>query len=155
MTTVNNDNDRKEEKKKSIYTFQEARRMARSHGFESKKEYQNYTCPGAYRLPTHPDRMFATEWKGWDDWLAIPYPYEQAKQVAHKLQITSPQEWMNVFEQHKIWDDDDDGSDDHPVARLPYRPDLYYKNEWQGWEDWLGASTASATTIIISPKMMK
>jgi hypothetical protein len=27
--------------------------------------------------------------------------------------------------------------DNHPIHRLPYRPDLYYRNEFNSWDDWL------------------
>jgi len=28
-------------------------------------------------------------------------------------------------------------NDDDSASRLPYRPDLKYKEEWKGWNDWL------------------
>lgn len=38
-------------KSKRLYSFQEARRIARGHGFDSYEEFVEYTCPGAYQIP--------------------------------------------------------------------------------------------------------
>ena len=50
--------------------FTEARAMARSMGMSSREEWEEYSCPGAYRLPNDPDMVWAADWQGWDDWLA-------------------------------------------------------------------------------------
>ena len=34
-----------------LFSFVEARRIARGHGFDSREEFWEYSCPGAYRLP--------------------------------------------------------------------------------------------------------
>ena len=121
-------------KARKLYSFAEARRIARGHGFEGKEEYLDYSCPGAYQLPKDPDKVWCEDWKGWDDFLGIPYQdFGHAQTIAKSLGITSQEEWLQVFEQKTM-------DDDHPAVRfrLPYRPDLYYKIEWKGWEQWLG-----------------
>ena len=50
--------------------FTQARAMARSMGMSSREEWDEYSCPGAYRLPNDPDVVWAADWQGWDDWLA-------------------------------------------------------------------------------------
>ena len=50
--------------------FAQARAMARSMGMSSREEWDEYSCPGAYRLPNDPDVVWAADWQGWDDWLA-------------------------------------------------------------------------------------
>ena len=117
--------------KKSICSFTEARRIARGQGFEHKEEYTEYSCPGAYQLSKDPDKVWSQEWNGWDDFLGIPYQnFEHAQTIAESLGIRSQEEWLRLFEQKKF-------DDDEPAVRLPYRPDLYYKLEWNGWEEWL------------------
>ena len=114
-----------------MYSFKEARRIARGHGFESREEFIEYSCPGAYKLPKDPDKVWSDEWKGWDDFLGIPYQnFEHARKIAQRLRLESQEEWMQLFEDSKFNDDD-------PAIRLPYRPDLYYKKEWRGWDEWL------------------
>ena len=68
--TANSNNKTKTGKKK-IYTFREARRMARGHGFSSQEEFVEYDCAGAYQLPKNPNEVWPEEWKGWDDWLGL------------------------------------------------------------------------------------
>ena len=36
----------------------------------SREEWDEYSCPGAYRLPNDPDVVWADDWQGWDDWLS-------------------------------------------------------------------------------------
>lgn len=56
---------------KKLYTFAEARRIARGHGFDSREEFIAYTCPGAYQIPKNADEVWSEEWRGWDDFLGI------------------------------------------------------------------------------------
>ena len=122
----------KKEAKSSIFSFQEARRVARGHGFDSKEEYIEYSCPGAYQLPKNPEEVWQDDWKGWDDFLGITYDnFQQARDIARSLSLKSEEEYLKIFKEKKLDDND-------PAIRLPYRPDLRYKFEWQNWDDWLG-----------------
>lgn len=42
-------------KSRKLFSFDEARRIARGHGFDSKEEFLEYTCPGAYQIPKDAD----------------------------------------------------------------------------------------------------
>eukprot|EP00550_Attheya_septentrionalis_P007653 CAMPEP_0198279938 /NCGR_PEP_ID=MMETSP1449-20131203/131_1 /TAXON_ID=420275 /ORGANISM="Attheya septentrionalis, Strain CCMP2084" /LENGTH=122 /DNA_ID=CAMNT_0043975189 /DNA_START=186 /DNA_END=554 /DNA_ORIENTATION=- len=118
--------------KKRLYPFREARKIARNYGF-TKEEFIEYECAGAYQLPKNPDHVWSDEWKGWDDFLGTPLTFEQGRQVARTLENASTQEEYMELIQIKACDDDDIKS------RLPYRPDLKYKNDgWIDWSDWLG-----------------
>lgn len=113
-----------------LFPFEEARRIARGHGFSSKEEFVAYSCPGAYQLPKDPDKVWSDEWKGWEDFLGICYQFDEGRTVARSLILPSKEEYLKLFEEKRIKDDD-------PASRLPYRPDLKYKEEWKGWDDWL------------------
>ena len=116
--------------KKALYPWREARRIARGHGFSSKQEFIDYECPGAYQLPKNPDEVWKDDWISWEDWLGICLEFEAGRDVARKLNVKTEEEYLKLFTD-KLIDDDDIAS------RLPYRPDLKYKTEWQGWDDWL------------------
>ena len=118
-------------KKAALYSFQDARRMARNHGFESRQEFLDYSCPGAYQLPKNPEDVWKEDWKGWDDWLGIPYRFSEGREIARSMAISSEEAYLQLFKDKQIHDDD-------RASRLPYRPDLKYKSEWKGWNDWLG-----------------
>ena len=93
-------------------------------GLSSKEEWDDYSCPGAYRLPKQPDTVWPNEWEGWDDWLGVPRPYGEALKEVRRLGISTKAEY-------------DKASGTIPGSRLPARPELYYKYEWDGWETFL------------------
>lgn len=117
-------------KKRKLYSFQEARKIARGYGFESKEEFIEYSCPGAYQLPKDPETVWASEWTDWEDFLGICHTFAPGREIARSLNLASEEEYVQLFKEKKI----EDGT---PASRLPYRPDLKYKAEWKGWEDWL------------------
>lgn len=51
--------------KSKLYPFQEARKIARGHGFSNKEEFIEYSCPGAYQLPKNPEEVWSDDWNGW------------------------------------------------------------------------------------------
>eukprot|EP00962_Isochrysis_galbana_P025244 scaffold7752_cov101-Isochrysis_galbana.AAC.4 len=112
------------EKKKLFQSFTEAREMARAMGLSSKAEWDDYSCPGAYRLPKEPDAAWPDEWRGWEDWLGVPRPYGEASEQAKRLGVVTQAEYERLAAAE-------------PDARLPARPDLYYRGTWEGWDEFL------------------
>ena len=45
-------------KSRRLYSFEEARKIARGHGFDSKEEFIEYECAGAYQLPKDADKVW-------------------------------------------------------------------------------------------------
>lgn len=123
----------RKKKTRAMYPFQEARKIARGHGFESKQEFLEYDCAGAYQLPKNADEVWREDWTDWDDFLGIPLNFEQGREVARTLQLQSQEEYLKMIESKTI-------SEDEIASRLPYRPDLKHKQEWKSWEDWLGTT---------------
>ena len=125
--------DSKALRKRRLYSFSEARKIARGHGFSTKQEFLDYECPGAYQLPKNPQDVWSSEWVGWDDWLGIPWDFETARQLAHdKLSVTTQEEYEDFFRNKNK-----NLSEDDSLHRMPFRPDLFYKKQWQGWDDFL------------------
>jgi hypothetical protein len=79
-------------------------------------------------MPSAPDEMYAGEgWEGWDDFLAIPFAFETARDYARALQLNSVQEWWAHC------------NGDSLPPRVPSRPDWVYRNDgFSTYEDWLG-----------------
>eukprot|EP00977_Amphora_coffeiformis_P019166 scaffold6961_cov227-Amphora_coffeaeformis.AAC.2 len=135
-----------------IYTFTEARRMARTYGFTTRQEFLDYECPGAYKVPKDPHVIWAEEWKGWDDFLGVPLGYQDGKAVARELakrwNLQTEEDYLTLMANRgcdasaapaPVKTNLPQISDDDLAMRLPYRPDLYYKNDgWNTWEEWLG-----------------
>ena len=74
-----NCSNRGKSKSRRLYSFDEARKIARGHGFSSKQEFLEYDCAGAYQLPKDADVVWQDEWRGWDDFLGVPLTFEEVK----------------------------------------------------------------------------
>ena len=131
-------------KKRALYSFSEARKVARGHGFSNKEEFFEYDCPGAYQLPKNADEVWSTDWTNWEDFLGLPIQeFEKAREIARtrvgaastsKWKVSTEDEYLALFQKKEI----DDGD---IASRLPYRPDLKYKNKgWVSWKDFLSST---------------
>lgn len=138
-------------------SFSEAREMARAMGFASKDEWDEYDCPGAYRLPKDPDAVWASEWQGWDDWLGVMLPLDAARNLLRSIGVSSEEAYRDLKASGEGMERVDAGAwkGSHAlrlreralppegalhvdVGRLPAQPDLFYRGAWKGWHDFLG-----------------
>lgn len=74
-------------KSRRLYSFAEARKIARGHGFSSKQEFLEYDCAGAYQLPKDADVVWQDEWRGWDDFLGVPLTFEEVRSTTFFFNI--------------------------------------------------------------------
>lgn len=123
-------------RQKRLYSFKEARKIARAYGFTSQTEFLEYECAGCYQLPKNVETLYRNEWKGWEDFLGVSLSYGEGRLVARKLGMVKKEAYLKLKEEESKTIDAS-VVDDDLILRLPYRPDLYYK-EWVSWEDWLG-----------------
>lgn len=80
-------------KPKKLFSWEEARKYARSFGFQSQEEWEEYGCPGAYTLPKRPDLLYVDEWESWEDFLGVMYSFEEGREKARAMQLKSKEEW--------------------------------------------------------------
>jgi hypothetical protein len=114
-----------------LFSFNEARKIARGHGFDSHEEFNEYSCPGAYQIPKDANIVWATEWTSWEDFLGVPLSFHEGRNVARALEgIDTEISYTYLIMSKGI-------PDDHIASRLPLRPNLKYKSEWLGWNDFL------------------
>ena len=67
----------------------------------------------------------------WDDFLGVTLSFAEGRKVARLLNdIETEEAYINLMKSKTIQDDD-------VASRLPYRPELKYKSEWVGWDDFL------------------
>ena len=80
-------------------------------------------------MPSRPDKVYAEDWVGWDEFLGVLLPFEEARRAVHMLNIQSQEEWWELVSTRPTF-----------VAslRVPARPHLFFKERWQGYDDWLG-----------------
>jgi hypothetical protein len=93
-------------------------------------------------MPNEPDRMYADEWLGWDDFLGEMRDYEEARAEVRKFGIQSQEEW---------WEFVDTAGDMLADARVPARPHLFYPSrrdqKWLGYDHWLSRDE----TVLYAP----
>jgi len=138
-----------------VMPFVQARAMARSMGLTTKEEWDDYACPGTYRLPSAPDSMWATEWQGWDDWLGAMLPWDEACTLARSLGLPDQQAYLAMRAATASTEraDKDAWNGAHALRlrqpnldvcdleRLPAKPDVFYKKKWTNWNDFLGVTS--------------
>ena len=63
--------------------------------------------------------------------MGVTLPFDEGRKFARALKgIETEESYLNLMKSKTIPYDD-------PASRLPYRPDLMYKNEWLSWDDFL------------------
>lgn len=78
--------------------------------------------------------MYEEDWRGWDDFLGVTLPFEDARAVVRsvcpELGVKSQEDWWKLVEQRASL---------LAELRVPVQPHIYYRATWQGYDDWLGA----------------
>ena len=96
-------------------SFSEAREFARSLGFKSTKEWQDWskTKEKPSNIPATPDNVYRDKgWKGYRDFLGIAgltnaqkqatwLPYKEARIIARDLELRSQKEWFELQKSNK------------------------------------------------------
>jgi len=126
---------------KQFLSFEEARDFVRKLGLKNSKQWSEY-CKGKLKMkkpddiPSGPSGTY--NGKGWismGDWLGTDYvanskrnylSFQKAREIVHKMGVNSAKEWRAISKKKLI------------PKNIPSEPRTVYKNEWQGWGDWLG-----------------
>ncbi|EJK73706.1 hypothetical protein THAOC_04654 [Thalassiosira oceanica] len=116
--------------RRKLYSYEEARRIARGHGFQSREEFVEYECAGAYQLPKDADVVWKDDWTSWEDFLGVTLTFEAGREVARTMEVATEEDYMRLMKSKTIPEED-------VASRLPFRPDLMYKENWNGWDDFL------------------
>ena len=126
---------------RNFLPYEEARAFVNKLGLKNAKEWREYSKTNRPSfIPSKPETKY--KGKGWidfADWLGNPnyrgrpssksfLSFEEARKVARSLKLTDSTEWSNWTQ-----------SGNRPL-NIPTVPEKAYKNEWQGWADWLGPS---------------
>jgi hypothetical protein len=87
------------------------------------------------RLPSHPERVYKNNWRGWGDFLGtgnlinkekVFLSFNEARKITRELGLKSNKDWRKYSKQKR------------PI-NVPGNPDSFYKdNGWKGWPDFLG-----------------
>ena len=124
-------------------SFAQARKFARSLGFNKRGEWHAY-CKLPSKLPNdipaRPDYTYKDKgWNSWDDFLGYApkakrklRSFTEARKFAQSLKMKSSAEWKAYAKSGKLPND------------IPRAPWTVYKNEWKSMADWLGNSNVAS-----------
>jgi hypothetical protein len=128
--------------KNKFYEYGELKKLVNSLSIKSKDEYikiyKNLISSDGKRAPLNPVTFYGKDiWINWSSFLDKPifkkklnniyYTYEECKNVIKDKKIFSKSDFAKKIKQ--IINDD---------IKIPYNPYVTYKNEWEGWGEFLG-----------------
>lgn len=132
-------------------SYEDARKWVRSLHLENLSQWHKFVKmrfrKGKKRglkvkpraIPANPRSVYGDQWVSDTDFLGTEkkfLTFEQARKFARRLaaeqQINSSRKWYAWRKETK-------------PSFVPHQPDVFYKDEWQGWADFLGTNNKQAT----------
>lgn len=113
--------------KNKYLKFIEAREFVRSQKLKNTYEWIKWVKENKpYNIPFRPERIYVNEFCGIKDWLGSYYlSYCEANKIVKKMNISCYHEWISA----KIPEN---------IPRYPNQ--VYKKNGWESWQEWLGTN---------------
>jgi superfamily II DNA or RNA helicase len=134
--------------------FSEARAWTRGLGLNGTRDWKDYCAgrlpempPKPADVPSDPNRAYKGKgWTNWGDWLGTRWLlFAEARNWVRGLGLRDQAEWKDYC------------AGRHPAmppkpADVPSDPnDVYMREGWIGWADWLGTATDSASMRAFRP----
>ena len=131
-------NGRISNKNRNYTNFIEARDYVRGLNLKNQNEWSVYRKSNKklLNIPTNPENVYKEDgWVSLGDWLGTGViaakniqfvPFKDAKEFAKQLGLKTSREWREYKKAGK-----------RPTF-IPANPDIQYKNEWKGWDDFFG-----------------
>ena len=113
---------------KKNLSYEDAKKFALSMKLTSHKDWirLSHTKNFPLNIPKNP-QVFYKNWENWNKFLGNTYrSYKEAKKYAQSLKLKNNKEWRLHKKSRK-------GPKDIPAI-----PEPVYKNEWEGWSEFLG-----------------
>ena len=120
--------------------YEEAHKFVQKLNLKSASEWEKYSSVnfpeyGARprNIPSNPQKVYKDNgWTNWRDFLCVDfYSFEKSRIFSRKLGLKTRREWLEYCH----------GAYPNAVKKpeeIPKNPEKEYKNEWLGWDDWLG-----------------
>ncbi|GLO09881.1 hypothetical protein PPUJ20005_38500 [Pseudomonas putida] len=116
--------------------YDQAREATRALNFTTKSQYINTCRKVDPLLHNHPNKVFASQWTGWEDYLGLDLDtdfisYQNAQTLVQEEKIQSEAEYSRFQKTHR---------------RLPPSPETAWPKEWLDWPTFLSRKLAPYTT---------
>ena len=126
-------------------TFGKGRNFVRKKRFKNQQEWFKYcSTERPPCIPSSPHIIYKSQWRGFGDWLGNGnsrknrgkdlLSFYKARAYVRRLGFKRNKDW-------KKW------VDSRP-NNVPRCPNLTYKDEWQGWDNWLRRKKSKKTLEI-------
>ena len=123
---------------RKLNPYETCRHRVLQFGLRSKEDWDEAVESGQlgqyWYVPSYPDKMYAPEWVSWEEWLGLMRPYEETRQLAISILGCKSLDDYILFVRSN--------PKRAEGLRIPDRPDLYYKEEWKGEEDFFRSPSA-------------
>ena len=125
-------------RKKEFMSFEDAKTFIRNEGIQTRMEFEAWKRAGKRPedFPSNPHRTYKEEWTGWVDFLGTGNiaPRRKKRFMSFKKAKTFIRnQGIQTSAEFKEWKRSGKRPKDFPSA-----PDLTYKEEWTGWNNFLG-----------------
>jgi hypothetical protein len=141
-----------DDKKKETPTwrpFSEARAFVHALGLKNRAQWQANSKSGERPddIPSNPDKVYSTEFKGYGDWLGTGTiasfrrqyrPFPEARAFVHSLNLKSSKQWREYCKS---------GQKPPDIPTMPER----YGSDFKDYGDWLGTGNVAPTKRIFLP----
>ena len=118
-------------------SFEEAQTFIQSEGIQTSTEFRKWSREGKRPrdFPSAPEQTYKEEWTGWEDFLGTgsTVPKKQERMSFEEAQDFIQKEGIQTSTEFRKWSREGKRPDNFPSA-----PEQIYKEEWTGWEDFLG-----------------
>jgi hypothetical protein len=123
-----------------LKSFEDARKFVHSLKLRCLNDWEEYCKSGRKPkdIPGNPRKAYKDKFNGINDRLGIDnaayynkkyIDFEKAREFVRSLKLKSQAEWVKYRKSG------------HKPSDIPSNPNRTYKNEWQGFGDWLGTGT--------------
>ena len=125
-------------------SFKEAKTFVKKLKLKSVTQWRSYTKKLPNNIPSHPHIIYKDDWINWSDWLgteiiATKYltfrSFSSAREFARSLEFKNYNEWRSYSKSSKKPED------------IPANPNVTYKSEWKGSNDWLNTENRTPNSI--------
>ena len=130
-------------KVKKYKSIDEVMKIVKKYKISSQKEWGEFAKSDKRPVDVPSDVRNAYQDKGWINWahflgrkrIGIYIDFTEARALAHNLNFKTTGDWYRYTKSKKFPDD------------MPINPQTAYKNDWKGWDDFLGSVTKWSRNI--------
>jgi len=124
-------------KNRQFLSYNDCKKYAQDNNILTRKGWNNFDKP--LNFPQNPDVFYKADWISWSDFLGVGHErkvfisYQDAKKWIKENNITEEVRLSTTWRKYMT------GNMKLTINnKIPKYPQSYYKDDWKGWDDFLG-----------------